>query len=166
MVSGARGAFTVSEAGITWQCSSCGTVNPIDAQVCAVCGMRFADLVHPKPERVARDPNTMALYSLFFPGAGHWYMEMRGQAVARGVLSVWVVMVALIGAVMGSLALAIPFGLVAFALWFLAAHDAYREAQGDTRAVILKGRMFVYLVMGLLMLMVVLLVSAGIRGAG
>ena len=131
-----------------------------------MCGATFSELVNPKPARVERDPNTVAMYSLFFPGAGHWYMEMRGQAVARGVLSVWVVMVAIIGAVIGSLGLAIPFGMTAFALWILAAHDAYREAQGDTRAVILKGRTFVYVVMGLLMLMIVLLVTTGLRGAG
>ncbi len=158
-----RGAFTVSEAGITWRCASCGTVNPIDVQVCAVCGVTFADLMNPKPARVERDPNTVALYSLFFPGAGHWYLQMRGQAIARAVLSVWVVLVAVIGGVIGSRALAIPFGIAAFALWILAAHDAYREAQGDSRAVILKGRSFVYLVMGLLMLMIVLLVAAGVQ---
>ncbi|MDQ4065442.1 MAG: hypothetical protein M3161_05290 [Actinomycetota bacterium] len=138
-------------------------MNPIDVQVCAVCGATFSDLMNPKPARVERDPNTVALYSLFFPGAGHWYLQMRGQAIARGVLSVWVVLVAIIGGVIGSGALAIPFGIAAFALWILAAHDAYREAQGDSRAVILKGRTFVYLVMALLMLMVVLLVAAGVR---
>lgn len=105
----------------------------------------------------------VALYSLFFPGAGHWYLDMRGQAVARGVLSVWVIFTALLAAIQGSLLLAIPFAIAAFALWVLAAHDSYREARGETGAVILKGRMFMYIVFGLLLLMVVLLVGAGLR---
>jgi hypothetical protein len=119
--------------------------------------------MQPPKERVEHDANTVALYSLFFPGAGHWYMDMRPQAIARGVLSVWVVLVALLAGIQGSLALALPFAAVAFALWVLGAHDAYREARGESAQVILKGRMFMYVVLGLLLLMVVLLVGAGLR---
>lgn len=162
-ISGRRGAFNVTETGITWICARCDTENPLDAQICTVCGAAFADTVHPPKPLPERDPNTVALYSLFFPGAGHWYLELKGQAVARAVLSTWVVLIALIGGVQGSLSLAIPFAVAAFALWGLAAHDAYREARREPTQVILKGRTFVYVVMGLLLLMVVLLVAAGLR---
>lgn len=119
--------------------------------------------MRPPKQGPQRDPNTVALYSLFFPGAGHWYLDLRGQAVARAILSVWVVFVALLAGIQGSLTLAVPFGAAAFGLWVVAAHDAYREARGESAAVILKGRMFMYVVLGLLLLMVVLLVGAGLR---
>lgn len=163
---GRRGAFNVTEAGIKWVCARCDTENPLEAQVCSVCGSPFADTVHPPKTVPERDPNTVAMYSLFFPGAGHWYLELKGQAVARAVLSTWVVLIALIGGIQGSLSLAIPFAIAAFALWGLAAHDAFREARREPARVILKGRTFVYVVMGLLMLMVVLLISVGLRARG
>ena len=155
--------FNVTESGITWICERCDTENPLDAPVCAVCGATFADTMHPPKPLPERDPNTVALYSLFFPGAGHWLLELKGQAVARAVLSTWVVLTALIGGILGSLTLAIPFGVAAFALWGLAAHDAYREATREPKKVILKGRTFVYVVMGLLLQTLILLVSVGLR---
>lgn len=163
---GRRGSFNVTAAGITWICARCETENPLEAQVCSVCGTAFADTVHPPKSVPERDPNTVALYSLFFPGAGHWQLELKGQAVARAVLSTWVVLIALIGGIQGSLSLAVPFALAAFALWGLAAHDAYREARREPARVILKGRTFMYVVLGLLLLMVVLLVSTGLRAGG
>jgi len=131
--------------------------------VCEVCGSRFADVIRPEEQGPQRDPNTVALYSLFFPGAGHWYIGQKGQAIARGVLSVWVVLVALLAAIGGSNLMAIVFGIVATVLWFAGAHDAYREARKESGMVLLKGRAFLYLVLGLLLLMVVLLVSAGLQ---
>lgn len=153
----------MTEEGITWRCSRCDSDNPLDAPTCAVCGMTFAESMNPPKERPERDPNTVALYSLFFPGAGHWYIDMRAQAVARGVLSVWVIFVALLSGIQGSLMFAVPFGAAAFALWILAAHDSYREARGEATAVILKGRMFMFVVFGLLLLSFVLLVVAALQ---
>ena len=157
------GAFRISETGISWTCSRCETVNPLDASVCSVCGTTFADVIRPPDDRPERDPNTVAMYSLFFPGAGHWYLGLTGQAVARGVLSVWVVLVAILAAIAGSMLMGVVFGLVALGLWIAAAHDAYREARHESAAVILRGRTFLYLVLGLLLLMVVLLVAAGVQ---
>ena len=128
-----------------------------------MCGTRFADVMRPPEDVPERDPNNAALYSLFFPGAGHWWLGLKGQGVARGVLSTWVVLVAILGGAAGSMLLAGAFGIVAFGLWGVAAHDAYREARKEPALVILKGRSFLYLVLGLLMLMVVLLVAAGLR---
>ena len=105
------------------------------------------------------------MYSLFFPGAGHWHLGMKGAAVARGVLSVWVVLVAIAAAVAGSATVATVFGIAAFALWAIAAHDAFREAQGAPGSVILKSRVFLYVVLALLMLMIIMLVSTGLRAA-
>ena len=158
-----RGAFLVGEEGIKWTCSRCDTVHPLEASVCEVCGTTFADSMRPPDDRPQRDPNTVAMYSLFFPGAGHWYMGLTGAAVARGILSTWVVFVAIVAAVAGSVAMAAVFGVTAFALWALAAHDAYREARGEAAAVILKSRRFVYVVVGLMLLMIVMLVGTSFQ---
>jgi hypothetical protein len=159
----AAGAMTVEEGEVMWRCAICDTENPLASEVCEACGSSFGMTMQQDViERPQRDPNKVALYSLFCPGAGHAYLGEWGQAIARFVLSAWVIGVALLAALQGhtglSFVTAAVFGLIALALWMVAAHDAYREAMHQQGAVILKGRMIVYLVMGLLMLMMVLLV--------
>ncbi|MFP5352514.1 MAG: hypothetical protein ACLGIB_08130 [Actinomycetota bacterium] len=162
-----HGAFAVREQGVVWTCDRCDNENPLDSPVCAVCGTSFAEVMRPPVERVERDPGTAALISLFFPGAGHGYLGMWGQAIARGVLSLWVLFVVLVSLLQrsgGSTLIAGVFGLAAFGLWAIAAHDAYREAQHQPGAVILKGKVFLYLVLGLLGLLMILLVATGLSG--
>ena len=156
-ITGEPGAFEVTDEGIKWVCRVCSTPNPIDVQVCEVCGATFADHVRPSPERPARDPSTAALVSLFFPGAGHAYVGLWGQAVARAVLSLWVLLVVIVGIldkdVPGSLVMASIFGIAALGLWMIAAHDAFREASNDTGRVLLRGKRFLYVVLGLMALL-------------
>ena len=151
-----------------WECASCGTDNGLEETSCSVCGTTFADTVRPPgPERVQRDPGMTAIWSLVFPGAGHAYLGMWGQAISRGMISVWVTMTALLTAIQAENGLpmvTIVFALAATALWIIHAHDAYREASGDERAVLLKGKVFLYVVLGLLTLLIVLLVGAALRG--
>ena len=164
-----RGAFKVTPEGIVWTCKACDTENPLALQTCSVCGTQFANtLKDEEPKRVERDPGTVAMISLFMPGAGHAYMGMWGQAIARGVLQLWVLFTALMGAIQkgGSTVIVAVFGLASVALWALAAHDAYREAAHEPKAVILKGRAFMYVVLGLLMLLIVLLMGAGLKANG
>ncbi len=108
------------------------------------------------------------IISMVFPGAGHGYLGMWGQAVARSVLFLWVMFTAFIGAIQqkGGGIISLTFGIVGVGLWGITAHDAYREASGTPKLVILKGRLFLYLVLGLLLLLLILLVSAGIRVGG
>jgi hypothetical protein len=152
-----RAGFRSTEEGILWRCSSCDTENRLEEPACTVCGIRFADAIRPPaPERPSRDPGTTALISLFFPGAGHAYLGMWPQAVARAVVNVWVVLMALFFAIGGnaaSLPVAVLYGVSAFALWATSAHDAFREANGEPRQVLLQGRRFTYLVLALLMLL-------------
>lgn len=152
-----RHGFRSTEDGILWRCSSCDTENPLEEPSCTVCGTLFAEAIQPpEPERVQRDPGTTALVSLFFPGAGHAYLGLWPQAIARAVVSVWVVVMALffaIGGKAGSMPIAVLYGAAAFALWLTAAHDAYREANGEGSQALLHGRRFTYLVLALLMLL-------------
>lgn len=157
----------MTERGVVWTCPRCETQNPLDVQACTVCGTTFAEAVKgPEPERPQRDPGTAALVSLFLPGAGHGYLGLWPQAVARAVISAWVVLTALLGAIQGTIPITLVFGLAAVALWVLAAHDAYREAQGDPASAILKGRLFMYVVMGLLGMLFVMLVATAMQGSG
>lgn len=164
-----RGAFTVREHGVVWTCSSCDTENPLDQQMCSVCGTTFADVVSPPAERPERDPGTATLISLFFPGAGHGYLGLWGQAVARAVLHLWVLFVVFTSVRErgpGSASLAVLFGLAATGLWVTSAHDSYREARREPQQVLLKGRRFLFLVLGLLLLFMVLVVSSVLRARG
>jgi ribosomal protein L40E len=164
------GSFRISEDGITWICSVCDAENPIDALTCSVCGTTFARAIQPQEaSTVHGDPGNAALYSLFLPGAGHAYLGLWPQAVARAVLSTWVVgivVLAVIAKGAGSTLVAITFGVVAFGLWLVAAHDAYREARHEPTQVLLRGRIFVYLVMGLLGLLFLMLVTTILRARG
>ena len=55
------------------------------------------------------------------------------------------------------------FALAALALWAVGAHDAYREAKGESGLVLLKPRIFVFVVVGLLLVMFTLLMIVGLK---
>lgn len=149
-----RGAFTVAGDGITWTCRGCDATNDLSASGCAVCGTPFAEVLKdPAPEPPARDPGTAALISLFFPGAGHAYLGHWGQAIARGAVSAWVGLVVLFAALQGgpgAMPTLLAFGVAAFCLWAVSAHDSYRAAAGEDSAALLKNKHFLFLVLGLL----------------
>ncbi|MCA1675828.1 MAG: hypothetical protein LC799_27855 [Actinobacteria bacterium] len=146
------GSFSVRAEGITWACKWCEARNPLAEQRCSVCGAGFGEILKEEKLQVARDPGTVALISLFFPGAGHAYMGRWGQAVARAVISLWALLVCFFAGVQGGrgMMLAVVFGVIALALWVIAAHDAYREASGSSALALIKSNHFLYLVLGLL----------------
>lgn len=146
------GSFSVRAEGITWACKWCEAKNPLAEQRCSVCGAGFGEILKEEKLQVARDPGTVALLSLFFPGAGHAYMGQWGQAVARAVLSLWALLVCFFAGVQGGkgMLLAVVFGIIAFALWVIAAHDAFRDASGSPALTLIKSNHFLYLVLGLL----------------
>jgi hypothetical protein len=153
-----------------WACSRCGADNPLAQDTCSVCEATFADLVRePRSSRTVGDPGKAALLSLFLPGAGHAYLGLWAQGIARAVLSAWAVSAFLTGAIGGEgasrLLVAGFFALASAALWGVAAHDAYREGKGETDSVILGGRAFLWVVLGLLMALVVALVLPAIGAA-
>ena len=163
---GDTGAFNVGDEGITWTCLRCDSVNAMEERACTVCGTTFADAIQPeKDDRPQRDPGTTAMASLFMPGAGHAYLGMWSEAVARAVISTWVVTVTIFAAVQGggqARVMAILFGLVSTGLWAAAAHDSYREANGQSKLVLLKGKSFLYLVLGLLLMSFVMIFSTAV----
>jgi rubredoxin len=162
----------VDDSGITWSCPQCDRVNPLDADRCEVCDFAFTELLatpESGDDRPERDPGTATLLSLVLPGAGHAYLGMWGQAVARAIISTWVVAVAFFAGRSGGPG-AMPilglFGIAAFGLWLVSAHDAYREATGDPRAALLRDRMFLYTVLGLLGLLAIVVFTAALQVRG
>jgi hypothetical protein len=158
-----RGPFEVTGDVVTWTCAVCHSDNQLAFSECAACGAPLAATLRPPVERRGRDPGTAALLSLFAPGAGHAYVGSWGHAAARAVTILWVGCVALIFAVehgvLGPLSLL--FEAAAGGLWLIAAHDAYREAQGDSGAVLLRGHTHMWVFVGLVLASVVAtLVSA------
>lgn len=166
-----KGSFRVTDEGIFWTCRACETENPLESEYCSACNTPFREVLQtPESTRPPRDPGKTALLSLFLPGAGHAYLGMWGQAVTRFVLSMWVIFTAIMGAIQqrGGTVIAVVFGLASFGLWGASAHDAYREAEGKPGMALLKGKMYMYIVFGLLLVLLVLLVGAGFqaRSAG
>ena len=149
-----HGPFTVVGETVAWRCIQCGTSNHIDVVVCSVCGGTFATTVAEPELRRPSDPNTAALLSMLFPGVGHAYIGDWGAAIARSVLGLWVGALALVmivsDGIPGSIGLAIVFGFAAAGLWLIAAHDAYRSSGGQEALVILRGRRYLYVTVGLL----------------
>jgi hypothetical protein len=158
-------AFLVGTDGISWACKHCEVVNPIDTDACSVCGMSFADLLRPPaPDKPQRDPNTVALISLFWPGAGHGYIGQWGQAIARGVVSfLLLVVTAVTFAQSGAGGMTTIFGGIAFSFWAIAAHDSFQEASNAPNQVILRPKYLLWLVLGVLMLMVGSLIVQGFK---
>ena len=146
------GSFSVRSGEVTWACKWCEARNPLAEQSCSVCGAGFGEVLKEEKPQVARDPGVVALLSLFLPGAGHAYMGQWGQGVARAVVSIWAVLVCFFAGVQGGkgMLLAIAFGVIAFSLWVISAHDAFREASGSPGLALIKSQHFLYLVLGLL----------------
>ena len=160
-------AFLVGTDGISWACKKCETVNSIETEVCSVCGMSFADLLRPpEPDKPKRDPNTVALISLFWPGAGHGYIGQWGQAIARGVMSLLLLVVTAVSFAQGGAGMATIFGVIAFSFWAVAAHDSFQEASNAPSKVILRPTYFLWFVLGVLMLMVGSTLFQGFKASG
>jgi hypothetical protein len=132
--------------------------------VCSVCGASFKDTVEPDERLPERDPNTTALVALVYPGAGFAYLNRWPEAIGRAVVGTFAIAIALIAALVGHGSIAaiigVVYGLAAFGLWALGVHDAYRAAQHHEALVVLKARILLYVLLGLLVLFLALLMGS------
>ena len=134
-----RGGLEVEDGRPTWTCPACKGRNPIEAGVCSTCGTPFALLFRENAERPAMDPQSAAMWSMVFPGLGHWRLGRRADAVARFTMFGWafgalmILVVSRVGK--GGFGPTFPlFLLFAFAsvtIYVLSAVDAYRIAEGE-----------------------------------
>lgn len=160
-----RGAFTMTAAGVAWTCPTCDTSNPLEAGVCTVCGTAFREVVAANDAggTPARDPRVAAAAGAIFPGFGHAYIGSWGQALARVAVAMWVVATIVAGMSVRTLPsrlMSVAFILAALGLWTLSSYDAYQAASNNPGSVVLKGRTFVWLVLGLVGLLALQVVTS------
>lgn len=129
----------VADGRPEWTCPTCGTRNAIEESYCTVCGTPFARLFdQPKTSREV-DPEVAAVWSLAFPGLGHWRLGRKGDAVARFVVFAWAFGALLVllasrfgkGGLGPTLPLFTVFLLGSAVVYASSALDAYRLASGE-----------------------------------
>jgi hypothetical protein len=133
------GAIQIEDGRPEWTCPACETRNPIEATLCTACGTPFARLLEEPTARPQMDPQTAAVWSMAFPGLGHWKLGHRGEAIARFAMFGWafgallVLLVSRMGK--GGMGPTMPLFLLflgaSVAIYVLSAVDAYRIAGGE-----------------------------------
>jgi hypothetical protein len=120
----------------TWPCPTCGAQNPIELDLCAVCGTSFAQLLRQEEQRPSISPRDAFVWSLTFPGIGHAKAGRGPDGIARGTLFVLTFGLALIIVISGVHSAPV-LGVVALLLvsaltvYVGSAVEAYRIASGE-----------------------------------
>jgi hypothetical protein len=156
---------------IVWDCAMCGTENPIDAANCSVCGTRFGQIFEEPEEKPAVDPGRAAMFSLFFPGAGHFLAGSKGEGFARGIIFAFALLLGIFsigpvragsgGAYLFMMVLSLSF---AAAVYVTSTYDAASEARGEKP--ILSMRILLYGAVGLIFAAIAILTLATTQARG
>jgi ribosomal protein L40E len=144
----------------TWPCPTCGSANPIEVDVCRVCGTSFAQLLRQQEERPAIPAREAFLWSLTFPGVGHAKLGRGPDGIARGTLFVLTfgltLVIVLSGVSTGPVFAVVLLLLVsALTIYLGSAAEAYRIAEGGGPFV--SARALLWATVALIMLSVALL---------
>lgn len=71
---------------LAWTGPVCENRNLIEANECSTCGTPFGR----QPKAAAEvEPQTAAVWSMLWPGLGHWKLGRRTDAVARFAMFAW-----------------------------------------------------------------------------
>jgi hypothetical protein len=144
----------------TWPCPTCGTQNPIELDVCSVCGTSFGQLFREEAAGPGVTPRDAFLWSLTFPGVGHAKAGRTPDGIARGTLFTLTFGLALV-IVTSGVSTPPVFGVVvlllgsALVLYLGSAAEAYRIASGG--APFVTARALLWATVALIMISVVLL---------
>jgi hypothetical protein len=156
---------------IVWDCAMCGTENALDAARCSACGTPFGQIFEQPAEEEPVDPGRAAMFSLFFPGAGHYLAGRKGEGFARGIVFTFALLLGIfsIGPVRAGSGAAYLFMLVlslAFAagVYVTSTADAGREARGEKP--ILSMRMLLYGAVGLMFAAIAILTMVATSARG
>ena len=144
----------------TWPCPTCGSLNPIELDVCAVCGTSFAQLLRQDEPRPTVSPRDAFLWSLTFPGVGHAKAGRAPDGIARGTLFVLTFGLALVVVLSGVssppvFAVMALLLISALTIYLGSAAEAYRIADGGSTFV--SARTLLWATVGLIMIAVSLL---------
>lgn len=93
VVRGLDGSPPSGASSVTsWPCPVCGSLNPVEADICASCGTDLIRAVlkraEPSRTQVSGDPRIAAALSIV-PGAGHIYLRRTSDGIVRLVLAFW-----------------------------------------------------------------------------
>ena len=150
-----------------WPCPACGHENPIELDVCEVCGTSFAALMRAGEPAVTVEPRAALRRSLLFPGLGHVMVGRTLDGLAREILFAIVLGMTIIVGVSGLssgvlLAVFALFAGVTVLVYVGSAWEAYRLAEGE--APILSSRALLWATVAIVMLSVALLAVAVATG--
>jgi len=146
-----------------WPCPTCGAQNPIELDMCSVCGTSFAQLLRQEEPRPTVSPRDAFLWSLTFPGVGHAKAGRAPDGIARGTLFVLTFGLALVivisGVSNGAVFAVVTLLLIsALTLYLGSAVEAYRIAEGGSPFV--SARTLLWATVALIMVSVSLLATA------
>jgi hypothetical protein len=155
------GTETATEpAPLRWPCPTCGAQNPIELELCAVCGTSFGQLLREEEAAPTVTPRDAFVWSLTFPGVGHAKAGRAADGIARGTLFVLTFGLALV-IVLSGVTTPPVFAVVvlllgsALVLYLGSAAEAYRIAGGGSPFV--SARALLWATVALIMLSVSLL---------
>jgi hypothetical protein len=111
----------------TWKCPACGQRNPLELEMCALCGTPFARLFDEVQDRKRVAPEA-AFRASIIPGFGHWICGRKGEATLRAGFILWGLVVGLVALLAHAVKLH-PVG----ALYVLSAVIVYAESFVDAR---------------------------------
>jgi hypothetical protein len=158
-----------SHPAAAWPCPTCGSQNPIELDVCGVCGTSFAQLLRQDEPGPTISPRDAFLWSLVFPGVGHAKAGRAGDGIARGTLFVLTFGLALV-VVLSGVSSAPVFAVVALLLisaltiYLGSAAEAYRIADGGSPFV--SARVLLWATVALIMISVSLLAMSVVTVSG
>jgi ribosomal protein L40E len=156
------GAIEVEGGTLAWTCPVCETRNPIEANECSTCGTPFVRLLAEPEVAPELEPQTAAVWSMLWPGLGHWKLGRRTDAVARFATFAWAFGTLLIlvvsrfgkGGLGPTFPLFVLFLGASLMIYVLSAMDAYRLAAGD--APVMSSRALLWTSAGLVFLSVLI----------
>ncbi|MFY9588184.1 MAG: hypothetical protein WAT66_12095, partial [Actinomycetota bacterium] len=138
-------SIATQDGAVVWTCPACDKENPLEATTCARCGSNFATFFAGRNNVEApRGSSGSAVWaSALLPGAGHWIYRAVGPAVARTVMYVWTVGIAIMllarppasGRVLVR-GVGTIFALAAAAVWLLSMLETLRLRDGHREPLI------------------------------
>lgn len=156
------------EAGVVWECPTCGTENSLEAPTCRGCGTSFSRLLQEERAGPSVEPGRALTLSLFFPGLGHAVAGRGAEGLARAIVfayalaTVVTILVSRAGEGIGPfLPLLLISGVAGITLYVLTALDAGRLVRGEPP--LLSTRALLYGAVALMLLTVVVLIVLGTR---
>jgi ribosomal protein L40E len=128
-----------------WTCPACESENPLSSDVCARCGSAFTSFFAPAVAEIKPRASSRAaiVCSAILPGAGHVAYRQSAAAVARGLLYVWGLGVAIMLLARPPVAaralvrgIGVCFAMAAAGIWLVSMLEVMRFGEGHMRPLI------------------------------